>query len=108
IEGLEGVSLRPTLEDTAVAVKPAAYTQHPRPAYYKGKPDAMGCSVRTARYRYTEWRNFETGEVVAKELYDHTTDPDESHNVVASPPDRQAFEATVKVLEQQFPRIGYE
>lgn len=45
IEGLEGVSLRPTLEDTAVAVKPAAYTQHPRPAYYKGKPDAMGCSV---------------------------------------------------------------
>ncbi|MEX0818961.1 MAG: sulfatase [Pirellulaceae bacterium] len=108
VTGIEGVSLRPVLADPATAVKPAAYTQHPRPAYYKGKPEAMGCSVRTERYRYTEWRDFDTGKVVAKELYDHDSDAEESRNVVASPPDAQGLEDAVKLLEQQFPRRGYE
>ncbi|MBI2481266.1 MAG: sulfatase [Planctomycetia bacterium] len=108
MHGLEGASLRPVLNDATHTFKPAAYTQHPRPAYYRGKPDAMGCSVRTDRYRYTEWRDFETGDVVAKELYDHASDAEESRNVVASPPDAEAFRESVMLLEQQFPRRGYE
>ncbi len=65
-------------------VKEAAYTQHPRPAYFTGAPDVMGRSVRTNRYRYTEWRNFTTGEVVASELYDHQKDPLETVNVAGA------------------------
>lgn len=105
---LEGVSLRPVIDDATSRVKPAAYTQHPRPAYYKGKPEAMGCSVRTDRFRYTEWRDFATGKVVAKELYDHDTDADESRNLAASPPDTAALEDAVKFLEREFPRRGYD
>jgi len=82
-EGLDGMSLVPVLENPAASVKEGAYTQHPRPAYFKGSPDVMGRSVRTARYRYTEWRNFTTGELVASELYDHEKDPLETVNVVS-------------------------
>ncbi|MBI1314729.1 sulfatase-like hydrolase/transferase [bacterium] len=103
-DGVEGTSLVPVLRDPTESVKPAAWTQHPRPAYYKDKPDVMGVSVRTDRYRYTEWRDFASGNVVASELYDHKTDPDENHNVVAAPPDKPAFEAARKLLHQTFPK----
>lgn len=103
---LEGTSLRPVLEDPRATVKPAAFTWHPRPAYPpNGKnPEAMGYSVRTNRYRYTEWRNYQTGKVVARELYDHQRDGAETRNVINNPPDTQSFQTTVKLLQDQFPR----
>ena len=106
-KGLDGVSLVPVLNDPAVSVKEAAFTQHPRPAYFMGKPETMGVSARTARYRYTEWRDFPTGRVVARELYDHAKDPNENHNVVDSPPDPAALERASALLEGVFPRRGY-
>ena len=42
----------------------------------------MGYSIRTSRYRYTEWRDFRTLDVVATELYDHRSDPRETNNVI--------------------------
>ncbi len=101
--GTEGTSLVPVVRDPETSVKPAAWTQHPRPAYVKDKPEVMGVSVRTDRYRYTEWRDFSTGDVVAAELYDHDSDPDENHNVVASPPDAAAFVTAKRLLNQTFP-----
>jgi N-sulfoglucosamine sulfohydrolase len=77
--GLEGVSLRPCLDDPDAAVKDAAYTQHPRPSY--GKRTHMGYSVRNDRYRYTEWRDLKTGKIAARELYDHEDDAMEMSNV---------------------------
>lgn len=105
--GLEGTSLAPILADPSVSVKPAAFTQHPRPAYPdrtpKKQPDAMGYSVRTAGWRYTEWRNWETGAVEAVELYDHRSGDPELRNVAANPPDPSAFEDAKKLLRDQFP-----
>ena len=101
---LEGTSLVPVLKDPTQSVKPAAYTQHPRPAYYRKQPENMGVSVRTPRYRYTEWRNFKTGKVIARELYDHTSDPEENTNIINESTDRADFQAAVKLLEAQFPR----
>ena len=98
------MSLVPILEDPAATVKTAAYTQHPRPAYYKGKPVAMGCSVRTADSRYTEWRDFETGEVVAKELYDHRVDPQETKNVATEAARRDEVRTLAKKLAEVFPQ----
>jgi hypothetical protein len=42
----------------------------------------MGYSLRTDRYRYTEWqpRN-DPNQVLARELYDHQSDPRETKNV---------------------------
>ncbi|MCC6144821.1 MAG: hypothetical protein IT368_13525 [Candidatus Hydrogenedentes bacterium] len=33
----------------------------------------------------TEWKEMRSGEVVARELYDHRTDPAENENVVDAP-----------------------
>lgn len=101
---LEGTSLVPVLKDPTQSVKPAAYTQHPRPAYYKKQPENMGVSVRTPRYRYTEWREFKTGKVIARELYDHTSDPEENTNIIEHPTDQAEFEKAVQLLKTQFPR----
>lgn len=81
---LEGASLVPALKDPIAEVKPFAIMQHPRPAYYtKEKPEVMGYSLRTRHHRYTEWRKWRTGEVVARELYDLQNDPGENKNVAA-------------------------
>jgi iduronate 2-sulfatase len=96
--GLEGVSLVQTLEDPQQAVKSAALTQTPRPNYPRGRiPEIMGYSMRTELYRYIEWRDFESKEVVARELYDHTQDPTESRNVV----DQEQYRSEIESLRRK-------
>ena len=85
VKGLDGVSLAPVLSSPRKSVRKAALTQHPRPAYYQGAPETMGYSVRTDRFRYTEWRDWKSGNTIARELYDHGADPDETRNVAADP-----------------------
>lgn len=70
--GLEGISLVPLLNDPNKEWKKAAYTQA-----LHGQ--TMGRSVRTERYRYTEW---DTNEA---ELYDHKNDPKEYRNLSNDP-----------------------
>jgi arylsulfatase A-like enzyme len=82
---LEGVSLVPVLNDPRRTVKTVALTQTPRPNYPRGKlPEIMGYSIRANRFRYTEWRDFQSGQVRARELYDHQHDPAETVNVVGA------------------------
>ncbi len=66
---LDGASLVPTLEDPTRTVKPASFSR-----WFDGE------SVRTARFRYTEWRD-EADEVGARMLYDLSIDPEETRNV---------------------------
>ena len=75
-ENLEGKSLRTLLADPNSGdwTKPAV-TQ----VWYGRK--AWGYSIRTERYRYTEWLEGEAG----RELYDHSTDSDEVANLAADP-----------------------
>jgi iduronate 2-sulfatase len=81
---LAGQSLVDILKDPRTAVKQIALTQHCRPAYPANgaDPDAIGYSIRTDRYRYTEWRVFGSDRVLAYELYDHKKDPHETANVI--------------------------
>jgi iduronate 2-sulfatase len=106
-DGLEGVSLRPVLKDPAASVKSVAFTQHPRPAYYdrvpSKTPDAMGCSVRTPLVRYTEWRDWKTGQPIARELYDEKNDPAEMHNAIDSPQLASVRQDVAALLLKQFP-----
>jgi len=67
--GLDGTSLVPALDDPTRTVKPASFSR-----WFDGE------SVRTARFRYTEWRN-QAGEVTARMLYDLSIDPEETRNV---------------------------
>jgi len=84
---LEGTSLRPMIENEQASVRPYALTQNPRPAYRKRDeaPEVMGYSIRTARYRYTQWQDHVSGQWVASELYDHQRDPRETINIIDEP-----------------------
>ena len=73
---LEGVSLRPLVIDAQTAWDRPAFTQ-----VHRGR-DVRGYSIRTQRWRYTEW-GVEGSEGI--ELYDHEADPDEENNLAAAP-----------------------
>lgn len=109
--GLEGTSLVPVLRDPAAVVKPAAFTQHPRPAYYDREPSkqprAMGCSVRTDRVRYTEWRDWRTGATVARELYAAADEPAETRNRVDDPALAEPQREAERLLRARFPVVAH-
>jgi uncharacterized sulfatase len=67
---LQGKSLTPLLENPEDIWDKAAYTQVRRNQIF-------GRSVRTERFRYTEWDGGKAGV----ELYDHQTDPNEFTNL---------------------------
>ncbi len=92
-DGLEGTSLVPVIENPARPWKPAAFSQYPR-----GK--VMGYSMRTDRYRYTEWLPRDGGEPVAVELYDHQVDPQENVNVVGRPENKDLVAGLSKQLRK--------
>lgn len=71
----EGSSLKPLLDDPERAWKKGAFTQVMR------GPDKMGYSLRTERWRYTEW----DGGAGGVELYDHDADPREMKNLASDP-----------------------
>lgn len=104
--GVDGVSLVPVMKDPAAAVRPAALTQHPRPAYGKGAPEAMGYSLRTDRHRYVEWRDWTNGAVVARELYDHGADPAETRNVAGDPANAATLAGAAELLKTFKPVAG--
>ena len=73
---LEGESLLPLLENPDSTDASGAISQYPRDGN-------MGYSLRTDRYRYTEWRVENSNIIVDRELYDHFLDPLEDTNVIA-------------------------
>jgi iduronate 2-sulfatase len=88
--GLEGVSLRPLL------INPAAEWQHPAfTQVQRGR--GPGHSVRTERWRYTQWDGGARGE----ELYDQQADPQELHNLAARP----EYASTVAQMKSLLKRV---
>ena len=99
----EGVSLVPLMRDPTRRWKTAAFSQYPRMEI--GSNIYMGYSMRTDRYRYTEWMAYEylpiPHRVPSKvyprghvELYDHSIDPEENINRAIEP----AYGSVVKRL----------
>lgn len=92
---LAGVSLRPLLENPKRRWNRPAYTQVRRSD--KDGP-FMGRSVRTARWRYTEWDEGRKGV----ELYDHEKDPREFANLANDPKYAKVMAEMKQVLPRGF------
>jgi uncharacterized sulfatase len=96
----EGKSLRPLLEKPNAKWEKPAITQQVRAR--DGK-QIMGYSVRTERWRYTEWDGGSGGA----ELYDHNTDPHEWNNLAKDASQSKTIAQLKKLLPQappEFPR----
>jgi len=76
---LHGKSLRPLLENPSAKWDRPAISQVSRNRNEAGKA-MMGYSIRTERYRYTEWN----GGAEGAEMYDYQADPKELKNLATS------------------------
>jgi len=83
---LEGTSFLPVLENPDRKWKDAAFSVWVNKKYrYDEEIQIIGYAMRTDRYRYIEWRRTKTGEILARELYDHKVDAQENENVADDP-----------------------
>jgi arylsulfatase A-like enzyme len=95
---LEGYSLKPLMENPDLEWKKAAFSIWVQKKYrYDMDTQIIGYAMKTDRYRYIEWRHTKTGDIKARELYDHQLDPDENRNVI----DKEEYAETVVKLEAQ-------
>ncbi len=92
---LEGASFAPLLDDPNRPWKSAAFSQYPRRVNNVGR--VMGRSMRTDRYRLTEWASREK-HFRAVELYDHQTDPGENENIAGRSENAELVEKLMKKL----------
>ncbi|MCZ6675134.1 MAG: sulfatase [Verrucomicrobia bacterium] len=103
---LEGLSMKPLLSKPNRPWKTATFNQYPRMfegVRHEKHGDVMGYAVRTDRYRYVEWKEWESGKVVASELYDHQTDPEEMINIAS-----QIDQAATVFQHQRFLEAGWK
>ena len=85
----EGVSLVPLIKNPNHTWKSASFSQYPRIGL--GGRDIMGYTMRTEKYRFTQWMNYDRHNYTRSqktgptELYDHSIDPQENVNRAGNP-----------------------
>ncbi len=94
---LQGQSLVPMMKDTTSPGRGYALSQVMRGARSKVY---FGYSLRTPRWRYTEWDDGQKG----KELYDHNADPKEQTNLADNPQYASTLEQLSQTLAKAIPQ----
>ena len=108
---VDGVSLKPVLENPTVTVKPVAISQYPKSAGIakkegaKGtaKRDVMGYSIRDDRWRLTLWRSLADNTIVDTELYDLVNAPTSPENLANKPENKDVIARLSKFLPPPIP-----
>ena len=90
-----GESLETVLKDPSGAFREFAISQYPRGS-------TMGYSIRTQRWRYTEWVSSKSGKTVARELYDHESTQRPTSSVAAA----SEHAGLISTLSQQLDAPG--
>ena len=88
---LEGTSFLPILKNPNQPWKSAVFSQYPRSLKghrHSKHGDIMGYAFRTDRYRYVEWQDWKSKDIVSRELYDFKDDPFETSNVAGEEKNR--------------------
>ena len=86
---LEGVSLRPLLDDPDAAWDRPAFT-------VQSRGWSLGRRIRTERWAYSEWDGSQEGAM----LFDHNADPHELRNLAADPEHRKVVQELRHQLRQ--------
>jgi iduronate 2-sulfatase len=74
--------------------KPAAFSQ-----FGRGE-NIIGYSVRSGKWRYTEWYKKSNNKLILKELYDHSHGPLAKANLAKSARSRKTVNELSKILDK--------
>jgi arylsulfatase A-like enzyme len=96
---LDGISLVPAMKNPTAELKEYSFSQQQR-------SHAIGYSIRTKRFRYTEWIEkpysaelpYSQAKIVASEMYDYEKDPLETKCIV----DDKAYSKDKKMMKKLF------
>ncbi|MEO0514290.1 MAG: sulfatase [Planctomycetota bacterium] len=102
-EHVEATSFVPLLADPDRPWKKGALSY-----YDRRNPDAEGFSIRDARFRYTEWKDYETGDILARELYDHDQSVIADRNLADDPAHADTVERLSKLLSDGWKNLAPE
>jgi arylsulfatase A-like enzyme len=102
----DGLSLVPLMKEPSKEVKKYSVSQYWRK---NNKQNIEGYSIRTKRYRYTEWlvdfkdkHEYSEDKIAGKELYDYEKDPLETVSRIDDPGYREAQTEMKKLLMEYF------
>ena len=107
-EGTSWMPLVQNISSSSLKWKEAVFSQYPKPDTRPPgmDPDFMGYSIRTKRYRYSEWINFTWGSPEvwpiphSVELYDLDRDPRQNYNRASDPAYADVINELSDILHQ--------
>ena len=93
---VQGTSLMPLLKNPSATPNRVAHSQ-----YYRKHNgiEYMGYAMRTDTHRFVEWREFGTGVMTARELYDHRENHSETVNIIDNAPEKLMQSLTARLLK---------
>ena len=94
---LEGESLVPVLREPEKTIDATALSQ-----YQRFGDKFMGRALRTDRYRFVAWWDTRSDQIIDRELYDHTSDPDETVNLATEPEHASQVAELEKQLRESY------
>ena len=97
---LQGKSFAPLIENPNKNWKEGVFSYWPASNRTNPEKVVMGYTVQTNRYRYTEWIRESTGELMARDLFDHQTDPDENFGIANVPENEELIQKLSKLLNK--------
>ena len=98
---LDGTSLKRFLDDPNSPTTDVAISQYPRRDTVTGT-DLMGYSIRDSRWRAIFWRERNGSKMIATELYDEQSDPNETVSLA----NRPEHAALLESLAKHLPPVG--
>jgi arylsulfatase A-like enzyme len=97
---LQGTSFVPLIQNPNKKWKEGAISYWPASNRTNPEKVIMGYTVQTDRYRYTEWIRKSTGEVMARDLFDHQSDPDENFSIANNPENEELMKNLSEMLNK--------